>query len=437
MIPSDSVPAGSVPAGRTPRPAFRPVGGSIDRAADRLVVVASIIVAFTFLVAALGALFLPEPLRRGAWLPLHLVLAGGASTAIAGVMPFFVAAFCAAPPVEPRLRSAAVAGVAAGAAVVSAGVVAVSPPAATVGGLTFLGGVGLVAVSCVVPMRRAQGPSRGLVVRGYLLALASLGVGAGLGTLYAAGVGPVLDRWSDLRLAHVWLNLVGFVSTVTATTLLHFFPTVIGARIANHRSARACIVGLGGGAQLAAFGFIVDVDAAVRAGALAVAAGALGLVIYAVRVWRTRARWTTDPGWHAFAMGGLVSAIGWFGLGIAVLVAGALVPGANGGPPLIAAAVPLAAGWIGMAVVASATHLIPAIGSGSPSIRARQRQILGRWARTRLVLANCGLAALFVGVATSAAPVAQAGAALFGAAYLATAACVGLALIHAARTRQG
>ena len=34
---------------------------------------------------------MPAPSRLGLWLPLHLALAGGASTAIAGVLPFFVA----------------------------------------------------------------------------------------------------------------------------------------------------------------------------------------------------------------------------------------------------------------------------------------------------------------------------------------------------------
>ena len=34
------------------------------------------------------------------WLPLQLALAGAASTAIAGVMPFLSAAFAAAPPTD-------------------------------------------------------------------------------------------------------------------------------------------------------------------------------------------------------------------------------------------------------------------------------------------------------------------------------------------------
>lgn len=57
-----------------------------------------------FLVAALVATLLPESVRLGVWLPLHLALAGAATTAISGVMPFFSAAFAAAPPSDARLR---------------------------------------------------------------------------------------------------------------------------------------------------------------------------------------------------------------------------------------------------------------------------------------------------------------------------------------------
>jgi hypothetical protein len=47
--------------------------------------------------------------------PLHLALAGGATTAIAGVMPYFTSAFAAAPPTDRWLRMAAVGAVALGA----------------------------------------------------------------------------------------------------------------------------------------------------------------------------------------------------------------------------------------------------------------------------------------------------------------------------------
>ncbi len=82
---------------------------------------ASVVVAGGFLVAAVLAALAAA---AGAavvspWLPLHLALAGGASTAIAGVMPFFVAALAAGPPAGARLRGGAVALVAVGAALVA------------------------------------------------------------------------------------------------------------------------------------------------------------------------------------------------------------------------------------------------------------------------------------------------------------------------------
>ena len=66
---------------------------AVDRRADRLVAMAAIALALAFLCAAAVTAFLPATVRVGSWLPLHLALAGGATTAIAGMMPFFSAAF--------------------------------------------------------------------------------------------------------------------------------------------------------------------------------------------------------------------------------------------------------------------------------------------------------------------------------------------------------
>ena len=85
---------------------------------------AGILVTAAYLIAALATIALPLAQRRGIWLPLHLALAGGASSAVAAVTPFFVAAFAAVPPADPRLRSAALALVASGALLVVGGVLA-------------------------------------------------------------------------------------------------------------------------------------------------------------------------------------------------------------------------------------------------------------------------------------------------------------------------
>ncbi|MEA2025916.1 MAG: hypothetical protein U9O18_04430, partial [Chloroflexota bacterium] len=209
----------------------------------------------------------------------------------------------------------------------------------------------------------------------------------------------VLEAWVYLKPAHAWLNLVGFVSLIIATTLLHFFPTVIGARIVRVPAAYATPIGLAGGVALVALGFALRSDLAARIGALLIVIGALALATYAAQVWRTRATWSGDHGWHRFAMGGLASAIAWFVVGILVATSRILLDGAAPAAVRIdPLAGPLIAGWTGLAILASATHLLPAIGPGDPYEHARQRALLGRLATPRLVAADIGVAALTMGL---------------------------------------
>lgn len=411
--------------GRRPAP--------IDRSSDRWVALIAIVVAVAFLVAAVVAMVVPEAARRGTWLPLHLAVAGGATTAIAGVMPFFTAAFAAAPPSDARLRAAAVGAIALGAAAVVFGVAGDRIGLAVFGGGAYVAGIVLTAAATVRPLGRALGPSRGLVIQGYVVALAEVAIGATIATAFLAGWPPIVADWATIKPAHAWLNLVGFVTLVIATTLLHFFPTVIGARIVAHRSTRLTVVGLAIGAPLVALGFVIASGPVARLGAIGVISGAAGLVVYVGRAWPTRARWTTDQDWHRFAIGGLISAIAWLEVGLAIAAGRILAFGADpGGWKVEAVAGPLIVGWVGLAIVASATHLLPAIGPGDQATHARQRRRLGRWAMPRLVLLNAGVSALALGLPLGSAPLTDLGAAAIAlglaisAGLLATAAGMGL-----------
>jgi hypothetical protein len=97
-------------------------------------------------------------------------------------------------------------------------------------------------------------------------------------------------------------------------------------------------------------------------------------------------------------MGGIVSAIAWFELGALLASARLLVAGAD--PAAATATVllgPLVLGWMGLAVLSSATHLVPAIGPGDPAGHARQRRLLGAAAIPRLAAADAGIAAVSLG----------------------------------------
>ncbi len=397
--------------GRGANLAFRPPPA--DRSFERRIVVVGILVAALYLIAALASAALPPADRRGIWLPLHLALAGGASTAIAAVMPFFVAAFAAVPPADGRLRSAAVALVSGGALMVVAGITGDLSILAAAGGVAYVTGIALTGLAVLRPVGGSLGPSRGLVTRAYVLALVNVGIGVSLATLLLAGWAPVAGAWLTTKPAHAWLNLGGFVSLVLATTLLHFFPTVVGARISAKRSARGVVMGIGAGAPLAALGTLLGVGWLAAIGALSVLAGAISLAAMARHTWQTRGGWTTDLAWHRFAQGGLVSGIAWFivgtaiaawrmvdaafsALGPAALQPVSAQPAAAWSTPWLVA--PLVAGWLGITFLASATHLLPAVGPGSPIAHARQRRILGRAAAARLLALDAGCLLLAVGL---------------------------------------
>ncbi len=395
----------------------------VNRSGDRWAAAGGIGIAVGFLVGAIATLALPPEVRHGAWLPLHLALAGGATSAIAGVMPFFAAALAAAPPSDLRLRWLALASVALGALGVAGGVSAALSGLAVWGGVAFIAGIVLTGMATVRPLRGALGASRGIVTEAYVVALGEVAVGVTIATLYLAGWPPIAASWIRLKPAHAWLNVVGFASLVIATTLLHFFPTVIGARIASHPSARITVVGLAVGAPLVALGYAESSDLIARLGAISTLAGAAGVAAYAAHVWPTRGRWTTDLDWHRFAMVGLASAMAWFEVGIAILVGRVLAFGAApAGWSLEAVVGPLVAGWVGLAVLASATHLLPAVGPGDPIAHRRQRGLLGRAGTVRLVALDLGVAALSLGIPLGASVLVAVGAVLAGASLIATAA---------------
>jgi hypothetical protein len=407
------------------------------------VAVASIVIAGCYLVAAalaaLGGMADPGAATPGnamtAWLPIHLALAGGASTAIAGVMPFFMAALAAGLPAETRLRAGAVALVATGAALVA--VRAVVPDLTVLpllGGLVYLAGIAATAAALGRSGRRGLAVRRPMIRIGYQAALLNVAVGAILATLLVAGWEPVLERWPALRPAHAWTNLVGFVSVVIVTTLVHFLPTVLGTRIVPRGSATTAVIGLGGGSPFVAAGLAADSVPLVAVGLVLTLAGTGALLVEAARVYRARGRWTTDAGWHLVTGGGLLAGICWFAAGIALATVRVVASGP--GPEAWSSAlvaVPLAVGWVTQVLVASWTHLLPAIGPGGPVAHARQRVILGRAAAARLLLLNAGAATATVGLVAGAGPVAGVGLALVALAIGWSVAIAGRALLVVAR----
>ena len=382
-----------------------------ERAVDRRVTAAGLWVAGGFLALAVASAALPANLRMGTWLPLHLALAGAASQAIGATLPFFTASLLAGRPARWELRAAVQVCLALGALGVTAGVALQAPALAATGGTSFVAGIGLLAVAAFLPLRRALGRRHPWVLAAYAVALADVAAGAFLGTLEVAGVVSVQSDWSWLEPAHAWLNLLGFVSLVVAGTMLHLYPTVVGAKLGSGRAMRAMVLGLALGAPLIALGYAARQDLVGRSGAGAEIVGAFGLVAYVVAAWRSRGRWTGELAWRTVSIASLGSSVAWFAVAVAVSAGRVLalgpVPVAWSLAPIGA---PLAAGWMAQSVIGAWTHLLPAISGGSPRRHSRQRAVLGLAAVPRVVALNCGVALLTGGMTLSAPDLVAAGA---------------------------
>lgn len=379
-------------SGRPPQPSKR--GAGVARSRDRELTIAGIALAAGFLALSVLAAFggSGDP-----WLPLHLALAGGASVAIAAVLPFFAASLVAVAPAGEGPRIAAIGLVAVGAAGVTAGWRLGNLGLAAAGGVVYLAGMVVLLGMTVGLLRRSLGSSRRIFQWLYGVAIACVLVGALLTTLMLAGVTVVLTSWSTLRVAHAWLNLFGFVGLVIAATLIHFYPTVVGARIGQGRAFVAGIAALAAGPPVVALGFATGVWAIIAAGAVLAVIGCSALAWYAVDVLRRRARWTTDRDWHVFAIGSLTASIAWL-VGAEVAASVVAVVRGPGGAGWIGGlvAMPLVVGAVMQVIVGSWTHLVPAIGPGDPDRHAWQRRVLGRAALPRLVAFQVGATLLLV-----------------------------------------
>lgn len=392
----------------------------MNRNADRQITLGGVATAAALLGLAAASVALPESTRRGWWLPLHLGLAGAGGTAVASVLPFFTTALTVARPARPAIRVAAIVLVAGGALTVSVGMAADMSSLAVVGGLLYLAGLVLLAGAAFGTLARSLGQARRRLWLAYGVAIAQVLVGVALATAMLAGFAPIADRWGQLKPAHAWLNVFGFLSLTVAATLVHLAPTIAGTRIRPRRSASFAVVALILGVPLVALGFAAGNDAIAQVGALTELAGAAGLVIHALFVQRDRGRWTTDPSWHRLTAWSMVAAPCWFF--VATLVAGGRIVALGASPgawSLSWVAAPLALGWVAQVLIGAWSHLLPAIGPGDMRAHARQRRILGRGATARILALNAGVLLLTVGDILAWVPASAAGVALVGASVIA------------------
>ncbi|HEX6139576.1 MAG TPA: hypothetical protein VF013_03830 [Candidatus Limnocylindria bacterium] len=405
-------PLGEAPAQAGASSLRAELAARIDRGrAERRVLRTGLILIGGFVVATLVSAVLGGTARVG-WPTLHIALVGAATVGIGTFMPHFAVTLAGTTPEPAPARLLVLGLLAVGAAGVIGGVGYGIGWLVVAAGMLLLAGVLGTGWMTFAPMRRGITRRHPVVQLTYGAALLQVAVGASIAMLLYAGWPPVVSHWAELKVAHAWLTLFGFVSLTVVATLVYLFPTVTGARIRVHPSLMVLVVGCVAGPPLVALGAAVDAGPLVAAGAWLTVTGAIGQAWYVIDIWRRRGRWAFDHAWHRIVIAHLAAGPAWFLVAV-VVVAFAIGLGTPvSGWSVGAATVPLLGGWVVQELIGSWSHLLPAVGPGDAAAHARQRDLLGLWPIPRLVALNLGVALAWAGLELRLPALTVAGAAL-------------------------
>jgi nitrite reductase (NO-forming) len=279
------------------------------RRAPRQLLVAAFVLAY--LAAGGVVLALGQRVPGGGWLALHLVLLGAATNAIVVWSEYFAAALLRAPPVSERVAmvrafalNLGVVGVLVG---IHTGRSGLAAAGAGLAGAVVLGhALGLAGrITRALPARLSG------TVWFYLAAAAALLAGMGLGLWLAGGAAGSADAYRALRLAHVHLNMLGWVGLAVVGTQFTLWPTVLRTRMVPglELAVRWSLPPLAGGLAVAGAGLASQRWAVALAGLVLYAAGLGVALVPFVRTARRRPPHTAASWMLAAGMVWLVVAV--------------------------------------------------------------------------------------------------------------------------------
>jgi nitrite reductase (NO-forming) len=285
------------------------------RAPRHLLVAAFVLV---YLAAGGVVLALGGRVAGGGWLAVHLVLLGAATNAIVVWSEYFAAALLRTPPASERVATGRALALNLGIVAVLGGVHGGRPGLAAAGAC-LAGGV-VLGHALVLALRigRALPARLSGAVWFYVAAAAALLAGMGLGLWLAGGAAGSADSHRALRLAHVHLNMLGWVGLAVVGTQFTLWPTVLRTRMVAglELAIRWSLPPLAVGLAVAAAGLATQRRAVALAGLALYAAGLSVALVPFVRTARRRpphtaASWMLGAGmvWLVVAVAGDLGAL--------------------------------------------------------------------------------------------------------------------------------
>ncbi|MEO6143506.1 MAG: multicopper oxidase domain-containing protein [Dermatophilaceae bacterium] len=341
-----------------------------------------------WLTALFGIALFHRYVPESPWLLVHLLLLGAVTNAIFVWSAHFADALLRrrSTPGSRRWQIGRLVVLNIGVVMVVAGMVTVQW-FMTLAGSVIVGGAAAAHGTALALQAETALPSRfGATVRYYICASLALPFGAFLGAMLA---GHPVERWHGrLAIAHITLNLLGWVGLTVMGTLVTLWPTMLRTRIAEgaERVARQALPVLVASVTVTVMGALVGVQALAALGV----AGYLGGVIWAVRPLAQVAR-TKAP--SAYATWSVMAAVIWlvgslFGLVIALFTSPTWQLVSDRLELLIT---PLAAGFAAQLLLGALSYLVPVVLGGGPATVRGTQAWLERGNALRAVLINVGL----------------------------------------------
>lgn len=337
---------------------------------------------FLTLVAVLIHRFLPV----APWLMVHLLLLGAVSSAILIWSQHFADTLLRHEAVGGRTSlGARLAAHTIGTILVITGIVGGWWPVVLAGGI-LVGGNALAHAAILLTQSRGALPARfAPLVRYYMAAGVALALGVTAGVLMArTDEGEPFER---LFIAHIGLNLLGWVGLTVVGTVALLWPTVLHARVQSTRAtARGTLTVFIAGLILLVAGCLTDLRLVTALGVAVYLVG-LGLVLFeVVRLGRASPA-VTFAGWS------LGAALAWFALcvlGFGLLVA--LAPDWVGAADRLEQLVPVfAVGFAAQILLGALSYLLPVVLGGGPRVAKATARELDRGGLFRVIVTNLGL----------------------------------------------
>ncbi len=356
------------------------------RRSDWHVRAGSVVILWLAAAVVVAALCLLEPIPD--WLPVHLLLLGALSNAILIWSNHFAAAVLRLPD-RSRGRPEAVrlACFNGGALAVVAGMLTGWWAVVVVGAAVAAAAVAWHAVVLLRRKRSALPAPFGPTVRYYVAAGLLLPFGIAVGVVMAPG--ELTDQMhARLALAHVSINLLGWVGLTLVGTLVTFWPTMLRTQVAAgaERAARRALPVLLVGIGMVAVGALLG---ARSAAALGICCYVVGLALNARPIAETaRRRPPTD-----YSTWSVLAAMAWMIVSVAALgvVLGTAPSWAAAAERADRLGLPLLMGFAAQLLLGALSYLIPVAMGGGPAAARATGAILNRGGTVRLVMINVGL----------------------------------------------